>query len=100
MKTNHLLTSLAVLAVFTSCKKTYVCTCVTTVTEPAYTYNSVNYPGSVNESIEQETYEERKESNAQVQCEFKEYVVQYASPNETQGQGLTTEAKVCDLSEF
>ena len=88
------------LVIASSCQKDYVCTCTKTITEPAYTYNSVNYSGTTNSTITQESFETKKESSAEAKCEFNEYTITYSSPNESQGQGLTTEVNACAVRQW
>lgn len=99
MKKNTLLFAVIALLGCVSCKKSYVCTCTKVSTEPAYTFNSVNYPEEVNSTIEQEAYEEKKEENAVAKCSFKEYVITETSPNAAQGQEPTLVVNTCVVSE-
>lgn len=100
MKRNTIVLAVITLTGLVSCKKSYVCTCTTVYTEPAYTDNGVSYPEEVSSTIEQETYEEKKEANAQAKCSFKEYVITQASPNAAQGQEPTLVVNTCVLSGF
>ena len=100
MKTMTAIFFLLILIGTTSCKKHYVCTCTTEITEPAYSYDGINFHGSEDYEVVQETYKEKKQESAEAQCRFNEYTITYSSPNEAQGQGLTTEAKSCILTSF
>lgn len=99
-KSVYLILSIIAIVLFSACKKNYVCTCTTTLTEPAYTYNGVYYEGSTDQTIEQETYKVRKKESAEAECSFKEYEITPSSPNAAQGQGESTEVKECELNEF
>lgn len=87
--------SLSVLT-FASCKKDYTCFCYLTKVEPAYTYNSINYPESINNSVTSENIKHNKKS-AESLCSFKDYVIQETSPNDAQGQGPTLVTNACVL---
>ena len=100
MKILFPLSILTSLVIATSCQKDYVCTCTKTIIEPAYTYNSVNYSGTTNSTITQESFEAKKESSAEANCAFNEYTITYSSPNEPQGQGVTTEVNACEVRQW
>lgn len=84
------------LLLITSCKKNYTCSCLQTVTVPAYTYNGQNYPQQISFNTFT-NYFEAKEKEAESICNYGESVNSYPSTYAAQGQGQTIETISCEI---
>jgi hypothetical protein len=79
-----------------SCKKDYVCSCVQTNTEPAYSYNGEDHPALIRVNTITNTFKSLKK-NAESGCKQAEYIHTTISPLSAQGQGPIVETFTCEL---
>ena len=80
--------------VFVGCKKNYTCYCTKTVVHPGYSYNNVDYPETVETSVEY-VNNKGKENSLKAECDFKSYTIQQSSTNP--GQPDLTIVNACQL---
>jgi hypothetical protein len=94
----YLLCTIIFLGLLTSsCKKEYVCQCVSVYTEPAYTNSNGQYvPQVVRIYTITNTFKSKKKY-AESGCKRGESITSYPSPNAGQGQGSITEVVTCEL---
>jgi hypothetical protein len=93
------LTRLAVMAgllLLVSCKKNYTCSCLQTVTVPAYTNGGQYYPEQITMNTVTNTFKSTKK-DSESGCKMGESVNSYPSPYAAIGQGPTLEIVTCEL---
>ncbi len=79
-----------------SCKKNYTCSCLQTVTVPAYTNGGVYHPEQITMNTITNTFTSTKK-DSESGCKMGESIHSYTSPYEAQGQGPTVETVTCEL---
>jgi len=87
---------IAGLLLMVSCKKTYTCSCLQTVTVPAYTNGGQNYPEQITMNTVTNSFTSTKK-DSESGCKMGESVRSYPSPYAEQGQGPTVETVTCEL---
>lgn len=95
-KTNEVVLMLIMMGLVVACKKNYTCSCLQTVTYPAYSYNGEDHPQEVIMNSFTNTYKSKKKE-AESDCKMGESVKTYPSTYAQWGQAPTTEVVTCEL---